>query len=569
MTPKRWILVAIAFRLIAVGTNFGTNHPDEWFQTVEFGNFLAFGFASQSGEFLIHMRNLTWPAILALPLRFAHWLSGGDVAARMYAVKMTTALVDLTLLWGLAKMLASDARLTPVWRNAGWALFVLPWFLVAESVRPSQEHLSSIACWWMLGFLAIRPAKPAHAVAAGAAMVMTGAFRFASGLFGVGALIAVILQFARDSHAESRPRLGHVFAGIGLGLFLGGLADWVFYGRPWESLYMYTQYNVFTGLSVAHFGSQPMTEYWPFFRGLFKGPLLPLGLAALLLIPVGITRGLARLQPWAFALVTFLAGHLLISHKEPRFMAPTIGLVLWALLEGSWTTWHLLRAPLARVRWARPALRALIAFALVANGALLLRALWGETWRAGSNYLDVSRLLSNHPSCAVVSVRRPVAGLVPWSDPGRVPEPAVGFFPAPSHQPSSASLKERPVVWLAHAPDCGSGQRVLFQPYKPESYWKDVVGCELLPSGVLKVLPTQYWPKFIEKDWVSAPWYSCPSSLLSLFKGQEVRTVVATRMRRLTTLPPLGINGEEFLNLAWGELDRNDPANRDGSFGDW
>lgn len=560
MTPKHWLLLALAFRLIGARTNISTGHPDEWFQTVEFAHYIAHGFAGQTPEFFLHMRNLTWPSLLAPWIQLSDWLSGNDLVWRMYFIKLATALADLTTFWALARILAARVDIPAKWKNWAWALFILPWFSIVESLRPSQEHLSSIALWWVLGALT----SPAQSFMAGIALVMTGAFRYPSGLFGAGALAAILLQklLKRDF---AKVHLGRLAAGLAAGAVIGGFADWVFYGRPWESFWMYFQYNVLTGLSASNFGTHPATVYLTFFKGALGGVLLPLGIAAIALVPIGLIQGLRRVDPWAFALCFYVAGHLWIGHKEPRFMAPTLLPILWAIFEGGVFLAKIsARIPLR----AKQAVAAVAALMLVANSVLLLRALWGETWRTSYNFLRVSDHLASKPACAVITLRRPWVGLLPWKTKDRAPEPALAFWPAPSHQDSSTFRADRPLLWIAHAPECQDGQDVLLQPQKTETAWLNE-GCTLLPSGPMRLFPESTWPKLVEKNWISAPWYRCPANLLKSFPKQEVRTVVATRMRRLPELPPPGIGGEEFLKRAWGELDPQASSQRDATFGDW
>ena len=60
MKPKtflRWALIALALRGVAAFTRLKWNHPDEWYQTVEYGNYLVNGTMVYTGELALHMRN--------------------------------------------------------------------------------------------------------------------------------------------------------------------------------------------------------------------------------------------------------------------------------------------------------------------------------------------------------------------------------------------------------------------------------------------------------------------------------------------------------------------------------
>ena len=568
MTPTRWILLALLFRLIAAGTQISTGHPDEWFQTVEFGNYLAFGFLGQTNEFLLHMRNLTWPTLLAAPLKLSHWIAPENLFLRLYAVKILTGLLDLLMIWGFSKLLETETSWPRRWKTATWALFILPWFTIADSVRPSQEHLSAIACWFTLGLLALIDTsnlkKNLLLAGTGICIILTGAFRYPSGLLGLGILVALLLRRSIKNKGTPLLKTRWIFLGLILGLGLGGLADWIFYGRPWESLWMYLQYNVFTGISRRDFGSQPaLATYLTYFKGYLGGIFIPIGLACTALIPIGLFQGISRLQPWAFATSFYLIGHFFISHKEPRFMAPIFFLTLWAFLQGAWIIQQFLSDSLKRICFA------VLCIVAVLNTALLARALWGETWKAGSNYLELGSLLKQNPACAIITVRRPVSTLLPWNQAGHVPEPALAYFPAPAHQPSSQNMASLPLIWIERQPTCFAGSFVLFQPQQPEYFFEQIAGCKILKAGPLKFFSQSNQVNWIERKWVTAPWYSCPSSILLFFKQQETRRILVKSLFPMIRLPEFGVSAEEFIYTAQKGIDPSQIATHDATLGDF
>ena len=53
-----FILVAAVARVISAMTHSTWHHPDEWFQTVEFSNYIVNGVISHTQEVDLHMRNL-------------------------------------------------------------------------------------------------------------------------------------------------------------------------------------------------------------------------------------------------------------------------------------------------------------------------------------------------------------------------------------------------------------------------------------------------------------------------------------------------------------------------------
>ncbi len=534
---KSWVWIAIIFRTLAAATQLSPHHPDEWFQTVEFGNYIAFGFLGHTQEVILHLRNLTWPALLAVILKIANGINPDSLFLKIYSVKFFTGILDLGILWGVYQHLQ---KWPSAWKQAMLALLILPYFTLAESVRPSQEHLSAISCWLALGLLP-------HPLWAGVFTVLTAAFRYPSGLFSLGLLCALLLQ-KRDQFYYKK-----FFIGMLVGVFLGSVTDWILYGRPWESLWMYLQFNVFTGISSQNFGSQSaIKEYGAYFRSYFGGIFMPLGLVSFVFVPIGVMHGLRKTQPWAFACLFYIVGHLLIPHKESRFMAPLLSFFLFSFLQGVLIVKKYFSKTIQRFSYL------CIVSVFLLNFPFLMRALWGETWRVTSNYFEVSQYLKTYPVCAVISVRKPFSSLM-------IPNLAFGYYPAPSHEPSSQYLASRPLIWIEKKPEYFGD--ILLQVYQPEEFFGKK--CKLLNSGPLKFLSESQKIFWIEKNWISAPWYLCPFSILDGFQKQEQRQIISKKIYAIKKLPSLGGGISEFYKATQEGLAPSFLKTQDVTLGDW
>ena len=557
-----WVAVAAAVRGLSAATHSAWGHPDEWFQTAEFGNLLANGLMSHTQEVGLHMRNLAWPSILAVPLALARWLDPAWVGLRVFLVQILAAAASLAIPWGVDRSLRAAGAGART-RHAALALVVLPFFTVAESVRPGQENLAAAALWATLAMLA--SGRP---MAAGALAVAVGAFKYPAGLLSAG--IAAALAWRALRNPRDRVTAARFAAGAGAGILVWGVPDWIFYGRPWESLWMYAQYNLFTGLGTGRFGHQEAATFLTYFRGHWGGALLPIAIAVLPCALWGLYRGIRSVEPWAFAFALYVAGHLAIGHKEPRFMAPVEALALWAAIAGARHAWPAASERLAGwsgSRALRPALGALLAGVFLWNAALTLRAAWGETWVANGTYFEVDRHLREYPStCAVITVRKPLSIHLPWRNPSIAPEPALGFFPSERREPSFAQTGARPVIWIERPRQCGPAQTLLVHVHKPDPGW-DGQGCRLLRSGILNILPEGSWEPVIERGLASGSWYACPASALGAFRLQETRHILARRLGRIARLPPPGATGQELIRAGSAAPGGDAPA--DGTMGDW
>src|SRR5262249_322919 len=150
-----------------------------------------------------------------------------------------------------------------------------------------------------------------------------GAMKYPAFLLSAGILGCVLWRALRSSAESIEKRVFQLLgAGILTGILVFGLADWIAYGRPWESLWMYAQYNIFPRLWSRQFGAQPFWTFFHFFSYRWTWALLPFGLLIAPLAWIGWIFGIRRSEPAAWASGLYLLGHLLVAHKEERFMIP-------------------------------------------------------------------------------------------------------------------------------------------------------------------------------------------------------------------------------------------------------
>ena len=502
-----WLLFGIATRFIASLTHSTWNHPDEWFQTVEFAQLFVSGQMSFTQEVALHMRNLSWPALLAIPLGLAKTIAPDWIGLRIFLVEFFTGLLQLCAFWGWWKVMNSQfVRLPNSLKHFGAALFLAAWFVPADAIRPSQENLSAIAIWITLGLLAKK-----KWFWSGVLTVAIGAFKYPALLASLGIAFAVSADLLAQ-RASTRPFFKY-FRGLLAGGVLFGIPDAMGYGRPWESLWMYLQYNVWTGLSASQFGTQSAAVYWEYFVGHWGRFLWPV----FLLLGIGfgrsILQSLQKLQPWAYAFTFYLVGHLLVSHKEPRFMIPIESLFVYGGFVGlvSWEN-EKVRLWIRKLKWVW-------VFCGVVNALFFLKGLWGDTWKPAQTFFDLNRHL-NDPSrtCAVVTVRKPLSL--------HLPSLPLAYFPSDRKVNSFEQTVNRPLIWIQKDAACEMDETVLIHLHKPAEAWTQH-GCALLDSGVLRVLPRTKWDWAIEKDYASGVWYRCPATVLPLFQRPEVRKILA------------------------------------------
>jgi hypothetical protein len=486
-------------------------------------------------------------------LKLASHLDPASVAYRVYAVNFASALLDLGMVWGWWRCLEK----TPLSASAkkwGMALIVLPWFLIGDCVRPNQEHAATAIFWMSLGFFAAD-----FPLLAGFFSIGVIAFKYNFALLSLGIYFSVFLQAILFRKGK---RLARFLIGVALGVGIFGLADWKYYGRPWESAWMFLQFNVFTHLSSDRYGSQSPTVYLEFLWSHWKGVMLPVALPLLVGMIPGLMRGLLKFEPWFFALLFYGIGHFLVPHKEPRFIWGAEFLFVWAgfiglasLISGSPELGSGLRLGKHSKPVATVFSLGVRAFLLV-MAFMVFRGIWGESAKSSQSYLEVHRHLQENPNtCAVVSVRSPGSIHLPnereKSDPAvdfdissvdaaAVPHPSFGYFKDERGGTLEDKLSLNTVYWIGDRPNCEKlGSVLLFQPEDPDPYLSKK-GCKYLASSVWSQIPPM-------QAVVHGPWYACPGAFVAEFFRNEIKHPLVYGFLKYEKLPPYGTTGASLI----------------------
>lgn len=308
---RRSLLILGAVTLVTAWFSVLFYFPDEHYQVLEFmGHKLGITpAAALPWEYGARIRPWLQPGLyylVAAPLRA---LGVDDMFAISFLLRLLTGLFSLTALAAfvraLAPGLADDTRRT--------FLRALPLFgfLPYLMVRTASETLS--AAFIALAIAALLNTRtPARLALAGLLCGLAFEARYQTALMGLGlfAWMAVI----------ARARLAALAAFIGGGLIalaIGTLADrwgygaWVF--PPWD----YFDVNILQGVAARTFGREPVFAYLYLLpaTGFFAITLVVMaGLAAMWL------RAPRHVLTWAT--LPFVLLHVLVAHKEARFLFP-------------------------------------------------------------------------------------------------------------------------------------------------------------------------------------------------------------------------------------------------------
>jgi len=550
-----WLLAALLLRIIAAWTNLRFGHPDEWHQTVEYANLLVNGVMTPVYEVGAHLRNLTLPILFQLPLLVAKFFHENEPFYRMFYSKLFVGLINLVVCWRFACLLTEHAAVQSVWmlRAILGALF-LPWFVVSLSVRTSIEHFSAL--WFMLlAVLAANPrAHPRRFVWVGLLLALTVAVRYPSALFSLGYFVALLVKPAKWQE------LSLLVLGLAVGAVAFGLADLAVYGRPWESFWQYVQFNLLTGLSERHFGAQGPVVYLEFVWQHFGGILTPIGLPLLFLGTLGILDRFRLRCPVAWGSVFYFVGHLIPSHKEPRFLIPLLPMILLgavhavSLLRGS-SLWQRLLSN----KKLMLSLAAVSGLSLVANFATALGELRGELFKARSEFFVVQKIVANKqfggvsgenagttPPCALLSTAQILGSFLTYDSAGENMLQPTALLRFPTTSGESPSGQRASVQWIdSPAAACLDGSGV-FVHLSDDDLRRHAW---LMEENRCDDVALYHWSmtRWLAAKLRSTRLLECAPRVVDELDSSPTAVPLVRNIPRLPRLPPLGISADDFL----------------------
>ncbi|MFZ1693988.1 MAG: hypothetical protein WAT74_12380 [Flavobacteriales bacterium] len=351
---RRAVWMGVLALLCAAIFSEGVHHADEHYQILEFAGWkLGITPADQlPWEFAERMRPALQPAIAVLVHRTLALFGEPDP----FVVAMLLRMLAAALTFSAAiLLLRGQLRDNPALHEIGWLklylfLAFLLWFGVYCGVRFSSEGFS--AALFAMGFAVVVHRKPDGRdwplLFAGLLLGSAVVARFQMALM-VAGLLAWCIFITRMRWSA----MGLIVVGGLVSVGLGALIDRWFYGEWVFTAWNYIELNVIQG-KAAEFGTHP---WWHYFAAIFERAVPPFSL--LFLAPPLVLFALRRRSALTWAVLPFLLGHMLIGHKEYRFMFPAVPLLpalvvggLHAMEERGWFGWlkvgakHVLRTAL-------------------------------------------------------------------------------------------------------------------------------------------------------------------------------------------------------------------------------
>jgi GPI mannosyltransferase 3 len=314
--------------------------PDEIHQSLEQAHRAVFGYGFLSWEFRDGARNWLFPGSIAGLWKVASLLGVDSSIALITLARLVLVTSSVAAIWWAAKLASASGGA----RAALAAIVALAAFppSVAFAYRAMSETASAPLI--VLGAWCLSKNTSRGAMLAGLSIGAACLLRYQNVLFAFIFAAALLLQ-RQWRQAFALCGLGAVIA------MLGGLLDWVTWGRPFHSLIAYIDFNLVMG-GASTFGVEPFSFYatsmWS-----SVGPLLPV-LVAFFCIGAYFAPVLGA------AVLAYVLAHSVLPHKEFRFLVPC--LPLFATVVGIGVERVLRRVPFPRIAGAAASVGVTLAF---------------------------------------------------------------------------------------------------------------------------------------------------------------------------------------------------------------
>lgn len=314
MKEKQLLAIGFAVLLITAFFSKGYHHFDEHFQILEFAS-LKLGMSNAANmpwEYNTQMRSAVQPAFVVGLYSLLEFVG----IENPFIISTLLRLVSVTFSFGITLLMINIFRnevSEEFFGNWFLPLSLFLWFSAYNSARFSSENWSAL--FFMAGFcLAFYfPNRFSRFLLIGILLGTSFLLRFQSGFLILGFLVWLLF-------IKKEKLFGLLLCNVGvlLSIALGVLADKWLYGDWVLSCWNYFNQNILLG-KAAGFGTEP---WWWYLKEVFLQGIPPFSLLYL----AGTLFFLIKKpkHPFTFILVPFLLVHLVVAHKEIRFLFPVI-----------------------------------------------------------------------------------------------------------------------------------------------------------------------------------------------------------------------------------------------------
>lgn len=315
------LILAILVHIICAWNSSAYIHPDEHYQLLEFANY-KLGHTcldNLAWEFEAKMRPGIQPFIAFVIIKSSNLIGIDNPNHIAFLLRLLSAVIAFFVSLHLFKSITQKAF--DQLQNVNLYLSLLCWALVFLHVRFSSENWSAMFFTLAVSFV-IRNHKQRYFLF-GVFSALSIIFRFQAIFFVAGAGLWFLVI-----DTSSFKSLLACFLGFALFFLVGVLFDYWLYGEWVSTFWNYLYQNMFLG-KAASFGVEPW--YW-YFKQLFEQAIPPYSLLLLIGFFALLYKQPKNIITWSS--FVFLIGHLLVAHKELRFLFPLSNFVPFMVLTG-------------------------------------------------------------------------------------------------------------------------------------------------------------------------------------------------------------------------------------------
>jgi len=311
----------------------GYHHPDEHFQILEMASYKVGYPATELSDLAWEFKSQIRPGLQVIMtagfFKFCDAVGISDHFLVVEILRYLSALFYLLCVFLLYRVIRGGFTNT-VSHHLYWCTAILLWFIPYCSVRYSSENWSAIS--FIIGLSIYLRAGCRHWLLiffAGLLLGLSFEFRYQVGIMVFGFVMWLIFL----QGAIKKPELYIMISGVLFAILIGTLADFWFYNQwvfaPWN----YLKVNIIEHKADS-FGTSPWYFY---FATIIKSGNIIIGVFILLLVPFLMIRKFKH--PLTWIIIPFLALHIMLSHKELRFLFPIIPFMPWVVVLFFTDTW--------------------------------------------------------------------------------------------------------------------------------------------------------------------------------------------------------------------------------------
>jgi len=314
LTHKKILIAALAIYCLTAIFSTGYYHPDEHFQIIEFAEYKAgHNLASDlTWEYKARIRPASQPALFYVLSYLLRLVGVSDNYVIIMIVRIITGIVSIVVISLFVEKTKNN--FDPLLQKLYLLLAYFLWFMPFLNVRFSSETWSGFL--FLTGIIFFYSQLKHKWFLMGVFLGLSFVFRFQTAFMSLGLLLWLLLIQKIQIRQLCTIMLGAFF------IFVGGtIIDYWFYQGFNLTFYNYFFENVVKN-DAAHFGIFP----WHFYiTSLFENAGFPIALLIIICLILYIFFYPKGIITWI--LVPFIAVHLIIPHKELRFMFPLVNLL--------------------------------------------------------------------------------------------------------------------------------------------------------------------------------------------------------------------------------------------------